>query len=80
MSFFVTLPSNASMSEFPNNKQTNYTTIIRQPIVLNQQYEVALTEISYSSMFTAELGVLQFPNPFHYDYRLKEFNILFKTI
>ena len=64
MSFYLTLPSNASMNEYPNNTQTDFTTLFKQPIVLDSSYEVALTEISYSSIFTAELGRLEFPNPF----------------
>ena len=70
MSFYITLPSNSNINEFPNNKQNNYTTLFKQPIILENPYEVALTEISHSSMFSAELGQLQFPNPFDdFDFR-----------
>jgi hypothetical protein len=63
----MTLPSNASQQEFPNNVQTNYTTIIRNPIVLNGKYEVALHDITYSSQFSVDLGSIKIPNPFYVD-------------
>ena len=51
MSFYVILPSNASMDLHPDNKQTRYTTVLAKPIELNDNYEVAVVELSYSSMF-----------------------------
>ena len=64
MNFYLTLPSTASMLEFPDNRQNNYTTLIKNPIILNGSYEVALTEITYSSMLKIHLGLMQIPNPF----------------
>jgi hypothetical protein len=61
----MTLPSNASMKEYPNNVQTDYTTLIKNPIVLNGKYEVALHDISYSSQFSVDLGTITIPNPFY---------------
>lgn len=62
MSFYVTLPSNASMKEFPKNIQTDYTTLLSEPIILNNPYEVALTEINYSTNIGLEMGSISFPN------------------
>jgi hypothetical protein len=64
MSFYITLPSNSSKAEYPGNRQSNYTTIIKQPINLNGSYEVALVDITYSPQITIELGYIHVPNPF----------------
>ena len=47
MSFYVTLPSNSSRREFPDNSLTHYTTKLRNPIKLEGQYEVSLVEMIY---------------------------------
>jgi hypothetical protein len=67
MSFYVILPSNSNILDFPQNTQTNYTTIFRNPIILSEKYEIALCDISYSSQFSAELGCIKFINPFYND-------------
>ena len=48
-SFYMTLPSNASMKIFPDNKKSDYTTLLSNNISLNGEYEVALTNISFPS-------------------------------
>jgi hypothetical protein len=55
------------MNEYPNNTQTCFTTLFRNPIILSGKYEVALSEINYSSQFSAELGTIRFVNPFFDD-------------
>jgi hypothetical protein len=55
------------MIDFPQNTQTNYTTIFRNPIILSEKYEVALCDINYSSQFSAELGSIKYINPFFED-------------
>ena len=47
MSFYVTLFSNASQNEFPNNTLTHFTTKLKNPIRLEGNYEVALSEIMF---------------------------------
>ena len=42
--FYVSLPSNAA--KFPKNTQSNFTTILENPIELIGNYQVALVEIS----------------------------------
>ena len=68
MSFYVTLPSNASMDIFPLNKQASFTTKLAEEINFTSDYEVALVEISYSPYFLTELGniiVTQYFNDFY---------------
>lgn len=55
MSFYVTLPSNASHKDLPKNTQSNYTTFLTRPIILEGNYEVAMTEISYPPIFFSKL-------------------------
>src|SRR6266436_5359824 len=46
--FYVTLPSNASASLFPNNKIGNYTTKLPRPIVLDERnWEVAIVQLNF---------------------------------
>lgn len=45
MSFYVTLPSNSSMTFFPNNTCTHFMTKLQSPIQLDGPHEVALTEV-----------------------------------
>lgn len=54
--FYITLPSNASLDVFPNNTKSNYTTLLSQNLILNGSYEVALTDISFSSNIGAQIG------------------------
>ena len=46
-SFYVTLPSNASMNLFPFNKQSSYKVQLPKTLYLPGQYEVALAEIHF---------------------------------
>lgn len=45
--FYLTLPSNASMTVHPNNKPQSYTVELSQPINLEGSWEVALMELQY---------------------------------
>ena len=45
--FYVTLPSNASLSLYPNNTLSSYTTRLVDQINLMGNWEVAITEIHY---------------------------------
>ena len=45
-SFYMTLPSNASLDSYPNNKPGNYTVKLNPALDLHGAYECALTEIS----------------------------------
>ena len=47
MSFFVTLPSNASQRDYENNTKTKFKTKLKNPLYLDGSYEVALVEILY---------------------------------
>ena len=46
-SFYLTLPSNASMDVFPNNTSANYQIRLPRTLYLKNNYEVALAEIHY---------------------------------
>ena len=45
--FYLTLPSNSSMENFPDNTLTNFKTKLAQPIELIGEWEVALSELQY---------------------------------
>ena len=45
MSFYMTLPSDSSRSQFPTNRIGNYNTALARQVVLEGQYEVGLSEI-----------------------------------
>ena len=47
MHFYLTLPSNASMDVFPNNKTGSYHVLLLQTIDLHDNWEVGLYSISY---------------------------------
>ena len=61
-SFYVTLPSNSSMNEFPNNTMSDYTTILPQTLKLDGKYEVALTELNFSPNISIPMGKITIPN------------------
>ena len=61
--FYVSLPSNVSLQEFPNNKQSNYTTLLAEPLEIPLNFQVALVEISNFSNFKIKLGKINFKNP-----------------
>jgi hypothetical protein len=45
--FYLTLPSNASLDVFPDNKTGSYRVKLPHPIDLNGNWEVGLYSISY---------------------------------
>ena len=56
--FYLTLPSNASLNEFPNNKMTSYRVKLPQSIDLEGVWEVGLYSISYpNTWYTLQKGV-----------------------
>lgn len=55
-SFYLTLPSSASMTEYPDNKQSNFTTVLANEVVLNSNYEVALTQMLYSPYIKTDVA------------------------
>ena len=56
--FYLTLPSNASLNEFPNNKTTSYLVKLPQSIDLEGVWEVGLYSISYpNTWYTLQKGV-----------------------
>lgn len=60
--FYVSLPSNAA--KFPKNTQSNFTTILENPIELIGNYQVALVEISNFSNFSISMGKVSYKNPY----------------
>ena len=47
--FYLTLPSNSSLSYFPDNKTCRYTTKLHSALSLNEDYEVGLAEIQFQN-------------------------------
>ena len=47
--FYVTLPSNSSLSYFPDNKTCRYTTKLHSALALSEDYEVGLAEIKFQN-------------------------------
>ena len=47
MSFNLTLPSNASQNDYPDNTKTHFKTKLKVPVYLEGTYEVALVELLY---------------------------------
>jgi hypothetical protein len=60
--FYISLPSNSSINEYPNNKQSNYATVLDTPIDFPTKYMVYLKEISNFSDFTVSMGTITFQN------------------
>jgi hypothetical protein len=56
--FYVTLPSNASMSIFPDNTKANFITELYKPIKLESKYEVALVEITFPKLERQQNNIL----------------------
>ena len=48
--FYLTLPSNCALENYPDNSTSHYTTPLHQRIELPCAYEVALVEISFPDM------------------------------
>ena len=51
--FYVTLPSNASIQIYPNNKIWSYRTKLAKPIVLTEPYEVGVIEFQYPRVWAS---------------------------
>ena len=47
MSFYITLPSNSSQSDYADNTKTHFKTKLKNPIYLEGSYEVALVELLF---------------------------------
>ena len=60
--FYVTLPSNASLQIYPNNTKAAYVTSLNVPIILNGEYEVALTNITCSAKIEFDIGKIRILN------------------
>lgn len=63
MSFYVTLPSNASMNIFPDNNPSKFFIKLPQTIELSSQYEVGLAEIQFPNSY---FNVLEDTTWLHY--------------
>ena len=50
-SFTIELVSNASAQLFPNNTLGSFTIFLPEQLILDGQWEVAISEISYPSMY-----------------------------
>ncbi len=48
--FYITLPSSASLKEFPENTKANFKTRLYKTLKFNVPYEVALTEIIFPTI------------------------------
>jgi len=60
MSFYITLPSNASLDLYPKNTLTNYTTQLPVPLKFDVPYEVALVEMVFRQSWTIDLGIIEY--------------------
>ena len=60
--FYITLPSNASTGIYPNNTKAAYITSLNVPIMLNGEFEVALTNIACSSKIEHNIGKINIEN------------------
>lgn len=72
MSFYLTLPSNVSFDIYSNNTQSNYTTQLKTPLELDDNYEVALTEFFCSSRIIVTVCKLEFIDPYN---RKEKYNL-----
>jgi hypothetical protein len=45
--FYITLPSNANVEQFPSNTQASYTILMPKPLEFVDNWEVGLAEIHY---------------------------------
>lgn len=64
MSFYATLPSDSSMSYFPENKISHFVTRLSAPLDLKGEWEVGLTELIYPHIWS---NVLEKCNEYEYD-------------
>ena len=64
MSFYITLPSNSSFKDFPNNTLTKYTIRLKNPLRLDGNYEVALAQIIFPKNWKyREDGIIELSSP-----------------
>src|SRR5436190_8177804 len=54
--FYLTLPSNSSMSYYPDNTTTKFSTHLTQQLRLNGAWEVAVVEFHYPCTYTTTGG------------------------
>lgn len=86
MSFYVTLPSNASMDLFPGNVVSNYTTKLMNPIRFEGQWGVALCKIIFKNSIVSDVGRITISHQkefFNFDLKIEEsqdFNKFFHNI
>ena len=59
MSFYITLPSNASMGIFPHNAVSHFTTELISPIRFEGEWVVALAKIIYRNSIKSIIGTLK---------------------
>lgn len=69
--FYITLPSNSSMNIYPNNKQSSYTTKLRENINFTSPHEVALVEINYAPTIKTDIGAIEIRDYFKNIYEVK---------
>ena len=63
--FYITLPSNASLDIFPNNKTTGYRVKLPEKINLDEDWEVGLYSILYPHMWYTIPGAISFPQIYY---------------
>ena len=61
MNKYVILPSTSSLDVYPDNKQSNFTTILEE-LELDGPDEVALVDICYSANISLNLGKVTISN------------------
>ena len=66
MGKYIILPSGSNMENFPNNSQSNFTTILEEPIELDGPHELALVDMSYSANISINLGTVSIEKYFDY--------------
>ena len=86
MSFYITLPSNASMDLFPNNVVSNYTTKLIEKVRLDGQWGVALCKVIFRNSIVSDIGRITISHQkefFNFDLKIEEsqnFNQFFHNI
>lgn len=86
MSFYITLPSNASMDLFPGNVVSNYTTKLIDKIRLDGTWGVALCKVIFRNSIVSDIGRITISHQkefFNFDLKIEEsqnFNQFFHNI
>ena len=81
--FIVTLPSNASVTNFPNNKASSYTVSLPKSLTLDGDFEVAVGDLQYPHNWTnfeeeyiifarVDPAKLSYPNGLLLDYKFEK--------